>query len=90
MTSIRTRVKGAVRRLGGLAFRPLLERIDAMSAETSTRLDHLTKRVEDIEILLRGLEGRTATAVERSTVLTESQQRLNRRLEEIEKLLSES
>ena len=78
-----------VRRARGVALAPLIERIEFMSAETSSRLDQLTKRIEEIEVVVQAIEGRAATISERSTAQTESQRRVTRRLEEIEKLLSE-
>jgi hypothetical protein len=72
-----------------VALRPVLERIDALADATTDRLDELSKRVTDIEAVMQAVEGRAATVTERSLAQQESQARLTRRLDEIEKLLSE-
>ena len=86
-------MRARVRRLAGrareMALWPVLQRIDALADSTPTRLDGLTKRIEDLEVVLQAVEGRAATATERTAVQYESEGRLARRVEEIERLLSE-
>ena len=69
------------------AIAPLMARIDGLQASTDGRLDELTRRVASIEKVIEILDGRAATVTERSVAQGESQARLARRLEEIEKLL---
>ncbi len=82
-------VRRVVRRGRAAILGPLMERIDLMATETATRLDQLTKRLEELEVVVQAIEGRAATVTERSTAQVESQGRINRRLEEIEKLLAD-
>ncbi|MDA8043793.1 MAG: hypothetical protein M0Z30_00920 [Actinomycetota bacterium] len=86
---MRPLLQRVVRRTRRVLLGPLIERIDAFATDTSSRLDQLTKRVEEIEVVMQAIEERAATVTERSTAQTESQLRVTRRLEEIEKLLSE-
>lgn len=66
---------------------PVMTRLDGMQASTDTRLDELARRVAAMEQVMEILDGRAATVTERSVAQGESQARLARRLEEIEKLL---
>lgn len=69
------------------ALAPVLTRLDGMQASTDSRLDELARRVAAMEQVMEILDGRAATVTERSVAHGESQARLARRLEEIEKLL---
>lgn len=86
---MRSRLRRGLSRARAVVLRPVLERIDALNDATTTRLDELSKRVTDMEVVLQAVEGRAATVTERSVAQQESQARLSRRLDEIEKLLSE-
>lgn len=72
------------------ALGPVIARLDVLTDETTRRLDDLAKRVTDMEVTIQAMEGRSATLAERNVAQQESQARLSRRLDEIEKLLSES
>ena len=86
-------MKGRLRRLldraRRLALGPVLHRIDILAEDHQRRLDDINKRLDDFEALLQMVEGRAATMAERTIVAQESQARLDRRVEEIEKLLSD-
>lgn len=86
-------VKSDIRRtlftLRERAFGPILARLDLLGDETSRQLDELGKRITDMEVAIQVMEGRAATLAERNVVQQESQARLTRRVDEIEKLLSE-
>lgn len=69
------------------AIAPLMIRLDGLQASTDARLDELSRRVASMEKIIEILDGRAATVTERSVAQGESQVRLARRLEEIEKLL---
>ncbi len=69
------------------AIAPLMTRLDGLQASTDARLDELSRRVASMEKIIEILDGRAATVTERSVAQGESQVRLARRLEEIEKLL---
>ena len=86
---MRARLRQGLSRVRAAALRPVIERVDALNDTTTTRLDELAKRVSDMEATLQAVEGRAATVTERSVAQQESQARLARRLDEIEKLLSE-
>jgi hypothetical protein len=86
---MKARVRRFVGRAREMALGPVLHRIDVLADDTSTRLDGLTKRIEDLEAVLQAVEGRAATTTERSVAQYESEARLARRVEEIERLLSE-
>ncbi len=69
------------------AIAPVMARLDGLQASTDARLDDLSRRVASMEKIIEILDGRAATVTERSVAQGESQVRLARRLEEIEKLL---
>ncbi|HET6965536.1 MAG TPA: hypothetical protein VFH58_12245 [Acidimicrobiales bacterium] len=71
------------------AIAPLMARLDALDETTAQRLDELSKRVHELETAVQIVEGRSATVTERSVTQQESVVRLARRVDEIEKLLSE-
>lgn len=85
------RAKAAARRLAvrarDRAIAPVMTRLDGMQASTDARLEELSRRVAGVERIIEILDGRAATVTERSVAQGESQARLVRRLEEIEKLL---
>lgn len=85
---MKARLRQGLSRARAAALRPVIERLDAMNATTTSRLDELAKRVTDLEVVLQAVEGRAATVTERSVTQQESQARLARRVDEIEKLLS--
>lgn len=85
---MKARLRQGLSRARAAALRPITERLDAMNATTTARLDELAKRVTDLEVVLQAVEGRAATVTERSVTQQESQARLARRVDEIEKLLS--
>jgi hypothetical protein len=86
-------MKARLRRLLGrpreVALGPVLHRIDVLAEDIGARLDGLTRRVEDLEAVVQAVDGRAATAAERAVAQHESGARLARRVEEIERLLSE-
>lgn len=82
---MRARLRQVLTRLRELALGPALHRLDILSE----RMDEMGKRLSDLEAVLQAVEGRAATVTERSVAQQESQARLDRRVEEIEKLLSE-
>ncbi|HWE57392.1 MAG TPA: hypothetical protein VG435_17940 [Acidimicrobiales bacterium] len=86
-------VKSEIRRvlfdLRQKALGPVIARLDVLTDETTRRLDELAKRVTDMEVTIQAMEGRSATLGERDVAHKESQARLSRRLDEIEKLLSD-
>lgn len=86
---MKAQLRRTLSRARALALRPVIERLDALTDTTTRRLDELSKRVTDIEVVLQAVEGRAATVTERSVTQQESQARLTRRVDEIEKLLSE-
>lgn len=86
---MKARMRQGLSRARAAALRPVIERLDALNDTTTARLDELAKRVTDLEVVLQAVEGRAATVTERSVAQQESQTRLARRLDEIEKLLSE-
>ena len=89
--SVPGRAKASARRLlvraRDRAIAPVMGRLDGLQASTDARLDELTRRVASMEKVIEILDGRAATVTERSVAQGESQTRLARRLEEIEKLL---
>ena len=86
---MRARFRQTLSRVRSLALRPVIERLDALNQVTTVRLDELSKRVSEMEAVLQAVEGRAATVSERSVAQHESQARLARRVDEIEKLLSQ-
>ncbi len=86
---MRGRLRRLLTRVRDKALAPVTGRLDALSESTERRLDELAKRVGDLEALMQAVEGRAATVTERSVTQHESQLRLARRVDEIEKLLSE-
>jgi archaellum component FlaC len=86
-------VKARLRRLldrgRRMALGPVLHRIDVLAEENDRRLDEINKRLDDFEALLQMVEGRVATVAERTITAQESQARLARRVDEIEKLLAD-
>ena len=86
---MKARLRRLLSRVRGLALRPVIERLDSLNDLATTRLEDLSKRVTELEVLLQAVEGRAATVSERSVTQQESQARLARRVDEIEKLLSE-
>ena len=89
--SLTSRAKASARRLlvraRDRAIAPVMGRLDGLQASTDGRLDELSRRVASMEQVIEILDGRAATVTERSVAQGESQTRLARRLEEIEKLL---
>ncbi len=86
---MRARLARLFSRIRDKALWPVMTRLDALAESTERRLDELTKRVGDLEAVVQAVEGRAATVTERSVTQQESQLRLARRVDEIEKLLSE-
>lgn len=86
---MKARLRRLASRLRRAALGPLLAHVDEVADGTNRRLDELTKRVSDMEAILQAVEGRAATVSERAVIQQESHARLARRLDEIEKLLSE-
>jgi DNA anti-recombination protein RmuC len=84
---VKARLRSLLIRARDRALAPMTERLDAISGETSRRLDELAERVGDLEVLLQVIDGRAATITERSVSQEESRARLARRVEEIERLL---
>jgi hypothetical protein len=87
-------VKALARRLlirtRGWALGPVLGRLEAMEASMGGRLDELTKRVDEMDAVVQMLEARAATGAERSVTQSESQARLARRIQEIERRMAGS
>ena len=86
----RSLVVGVRRRL----FTPVLARVDIRSDSLESRLDAidaplagLVRRLEEIEVVLQTTGARAAALTERSLGNTESSLRIERRVEEIERLL---
>ena len=81
-----------LRALLGRSFRavhyPSLARLDAMEASLDTRLDSVIRRVDELAAMIQSADGRAAVASERSAAQAETNSRLARRLEEIERLLA--
>lgn len=69
---------------------PVLGRLEAMEASMGGRLDELTKRVDEMDAVVQMLEARAATGAERSITQSESQARLARRIQEIERRMAGS
>lgn len=69
---------------------PVLGRLEAMEASMGGRLEELAKRVDEMDAVVQMLEARAATGAERSVSQSESQARLARRIEEIERRLAGS
>lgn len=65
------------------ALSPVLHRLDLLNAEVRG----LSARLDEIDALVQILEGRIATASERTVMHVESDARLRRRVEAIEGLL---
>lgn len=86
---MKARLRSLLARLRYALFKPILVRLDALSDSTSTQLDDLAKRLESLEAVVQMIEGRSGTLTERSVAQQESQARLARRVDEIEKLLSQ-
>ncbi len=71
-------------------FSPVLARFDLLDRrldDLESRLDRLAGRVDDIEALIQATDGRVSTLSDRTLGLTESEARIGRRVEEIERLL---
>lgn len=85
-------VKARVRRLLGhsrqRALSPVTAGLDRLERELTARLEDLTRRVTEIEVLIQTLDGRAASGAERTVSVEESQARIARRLEAIEQLLA--
>ena len=81
---MKARIRALAVRLREKALGPVLFKLDQMSES----IEQLGKRVTELEIVVQSMDGRAASAVERSVRQDESQARLARRVEEIEKLLS--
>ena len=91
MQRLRSLVVGTRRRV----FTPVIARVDVRAdARVESRLDaidaclaSLTRRLEDIEVVIQTTGARAAALTERSLGNTESSLRIQRRVEEIERLL---
>lgn len=66
------------------AISPVMGRFDAVEKA----LDVLSRRLDEIDALIQSLEGRVATVTERHSAHGETEARLARRVEEIEKLMA--
>lgn len=86
---MKARLRRLLDRVRRAALGPVLHRIDVLAEDTEQRLDAINKRLDDFETLLQMVEGRAATVAERTIAAQESQARLARRVDEIEKLLAE-
>lgn len=86
---MKARLRRFLGRVRNAALAPVLARLDALGETTTQRLDELSKRVHELETAVQIVEGRSATVTERSVTQQESLVRLARRVDEIEKLLSE-
>ncbi|HLI52937.1 MAG TPA: hypothetical protein VKU88_01295 [Acidimicrobiales bacterium] len=76
-------LRSRVLQLRQQALSPVLHRLDLLSAEVRG----LSARLDEIDALVQILEGRVATASERTVMYVESDARLRRRVEAIEGLL---
>jgi hypothetical protein len=90
MQRLRSLVVGTRRRI----FTPVIARVDVRADALESRLDaidaclaSLTRRLEDIEVVIQTTGARAAALTERSLGNTESSLRIQRRVEEIERLL---
>ena len=90
MPRLRNLVAGVRKR----AFTPVVARVDIRSDVLESRLDAidaslvgLVRRLEEIEVVLQTTGARAAALTERSLGNTESSLRIERRVEEIERLL---
>jgi hypothetical protein len=79
-------LRSRVLRLRQQALSPVLHRLDVLSAD----LRALSARLDGIDALVQVLEGRVATASERTVMYVESEARLRSRIEAIEELLGSS
>lgn len=79
--------RALVARTRDRAIAPLVARMDRLQEASDQRLDELTRRMASVEQIIETMDGRAATVSERSVAQGESQVRLTRRVEEIEKLL---
>lgn len=86
---MKARLRRFLGRVRHAALAPVLARLDVLDETTAQRLDELSKRVHELETAVQIVEGRSATVTERSVTQQESLVRLARRVDEIEKLLSE-
>lgn len=90
-------LRRALARIEERFFRPLhsrlegaekrLENLDLRLAVVESRLDELIRRVAEVQETTETTMARVAASTERSLVVSESQARIQRRVEEIERLL---
>lgn len=64
-------------------FGPILERFDGLDG----RLERLERRLDDVQVLLELVSARVSARAETSLGAVESEARIARRLEEVERLL---
>jgi hypothetical protein len=90
MQQLRSQVVSGWRRV----FAPVVARVDIRSdalesrlEAINARLDGLVRRLEEIEVVIQTTGARAAALTERSLGNTESSLRIQRRVEEIERLL---
>jgi hypothetical protein len=69
--------------LRGQLLEPVLDRLDAAERQR----DHLEHRLDDLQALLEQVSARLSARTETSLAATESEARIARRLEELERLL---
>jgi chromosome segregation ATPase len=84
---LRDRLSSFLRGLRRRMLTPVLARLDERLDPVDERLERLARRLDEIEVMLETTAARASTLTEESLGVVESELRLSRRLEEIERLL---
>lgn len=94
---MKSMLRRALARIEERFFRPLhsrlegaekrLESVDSRLAVVESHLEELIRRIAELQEVTETTMARVAASTERSLVVTESQARIQRRVDEIERLL---
>ncbi|HMC38286.1 MAG TPA: hypothetical protein VKI19_01405 [Acidimicrobiales bacterium] len=77
--------RSTLTRVRGMFLSPVIHRFDLLAEQ----MEIVEKRLTEIEGAIQAVQGRAETVSERAVAQQETQARLARRLDEIEKLLSQ-